>query len=143
MTQSGKLAGPAFESYMRIAKVVDYTYQSGFGFGFETDRGWVFLKYGKPNDVIEVEDEPSAPPYEIWFYNTFPATHQTNVRFLFYNPSLTRNGHELLHSTARGEVNNARWEVELYKDATLETPGVNETEMGDNVHRNARTYFQN
>jgi GWxTD domain-containing protein len=143
MTQSGKLAGPAFESYMRIAKVVDYTYQSGFGYGFETDRGWVFLKYGKPNDVIEVEDEPSAPPYEIWFYNTFPATHQTNVRFLFYNPSLTRNGHELLHSTARGEVNNARWEVELYKDATLETPGVNETEMGDNVHRNARTYFQN
>lgn len=142
-TQSGKFAGPAFHSYMKVARVVDDNYRSGFGYGFETDRGHVFLKYGKPDEVITVEDEPSAPPYEIWFYTTFPATHQNNVRFLFYNPSLTTNGFELLHSTARGEVNNARWEVDLYRDATQETPGVNEKEMGDNVHRNARTYFQN
>ena len=142
-TRGGKLAKPAFQNYMTVARVVDQTFASGFGYGFETDRGHVFLKYGQPNDVITVEDEPSAPPYEIWIYNDFPATHQTNVRFLFYNPSLTKNGFELLHSTARGEVNNARWEVELYRDATLETPGVNDTEMGDNVHRNARLYFQN
>lgn len=142
-TLAGKHAEVAFESYMDVAKLVDEMFRSGFGYGFETDRGHVFLKYGKPNDVITVEDEPSAPPYEIWFYNTFPATHQNNVRFLFYNPSLTRNGHELLHSTATGEVTNARWETELYRDATQETPGVNERVMGDNVHRNARTYFQN
>jgi len=139
---AGKHAEVAFGSYMQVAKLVDEMYRSGFGYGFETDRGHVFLKYGKPNDIITVEDEPSAPPYEIWFYNTFPATHQTNVRFLFYNPSLIKNGHELLHSTAIGEVNNARWETELYRDATQETPGVNEKVMGDNVHRNARTYFQ-
>lgn len=142
-TQAGNLAGPSFYSYMKVAKVVDENYTSGFGYGFESDRGHIFLKYGKPNEVIEVEDEPSAPPYEIWFYNSFPATHQTNVRFLFYNPSLTRNGHVLLHSTARGEVSNALWETQLYKDATLETPGVGEKVMGDNVHRNARTYFEN
>ena len=142
-TMAGKHAAVAFYGYMKVARTVDEMFRSGFGYGFETDRGHVFLKYGNPNDVITVEDEPSAPPYEIWFYNTFPATHQTNVRFLFYNPSLTKNGHELLHSTATGEVNNARWETELYRDATQETPGVNERVMGDNVHRNARTYFQN
>lgn len=141
--QSGKYAGPAFTTYMKVAKVVDETYRSGFGYGFETDRGHIFLKYGQPNDIITVEDEPSAPPYEIWFYNDFPATHQTNVKFLFYNPSLVRNGYELLHSNANGETKNPRWEIELYRDATLETPGVNETKMGDNVHRNARTYFEN
>jgi GWxTD domain-containing protein len=141
-TLAGKHAEVAYKSYMDVARLVDELFRSGFGYGFETDRGHVFLKYGKPNDVITVEDEPSAPPYEIWFYNTFPATHQTNVRFLFYNPSLVRNGHELLHSTANGEVSNARWETELYRDATQETPGVNERVMGDNVHRNARTYFQ-
>jgi GWxTD domain-containing protein len=139
----GRMAGPAFRSYMKVALVVDENYRSGFGYGFETDRGHTFLKYGKPDDVIEVEDEPSAPPYEIWFYNTFPATHQNNVRFLFYNPTLTRNGHRLLHSTAIGEVKNERWEVELYRDATLESPGVNDKVMGDNVHRNARKYFEN
>lgn len=140
--QSGKYAGVAFNTYMIVARAIDKIYMSGFGYGFETDRGHVFLKYGQPNEIVTVEDEPSAPPYEIWIYNDFPTTHQTNVRFLFYNPNLVKNGHELLHSTARGEVNNARWEVELYRDATLETPGVNEKVMGDNVHRNARTYFE-
>lgn len=140
--QAGKLAGPAFYSYMKVARVVDENYRSGFGYGFETDRGYVFLKYGKPDEVITVEDEPSAPPYEIWFYTTFPATHQTNVRFLFYNPSLVRNGFQLLHSTARGEKYNDRWEVILYQDATQEVPGVNSDVMGDNVYRNAREYFE-
>jgi GWxTD domain-containing protein len=141
--QAGKFADQAFASYMSVAKIVDKMYRSGFGYGFETDRGHVFLKYGRPDDIIEVEDEPSAPPYEIWFYNQFPATHQNNVRFLFYNPSLATNGFTLLHSTAIGEVRNDRWEVELYKDATLEAPAVDQKVMGDNVHRNARKYFEN
>jgi GWxTD domain-containing protein len=141
--QAGKFADQAFSSYMTVARAIDDMYRSGFGYGFETDRGHIFLKYGRPDDIIPVEDEPSAPPYEIWFYNTFPATHQNNVRFLFYNPSLAKNAYQLLHSTAIGEIKNERWEVELYRDATLETPGVNEKEMGDNVHRNARKYFEN
>ena len=142
VSQAGKLAGPAYISYMKVAKVVDENYRSGFGYGFETDRGYVFLKYGKPDEVITVEDEPTAPPYEIWFYTTFPATHQTNVRFLFYNPTLVRNGFQLLHSTARGEKYNDQWEVVLYQDATQETPGVGSDVMGDNVYRNAREYFE-
>lgn len=141
--QAGKFADQAFASYMSVAKIVDKMYRSGFGYGFETDRGHVFLKYGRPDDIIEVEDEPSAPPYEIWYYNQFPATHQNNVRFLFYNPSLATNAFTLLHSTAIGEVRNDRWEVELYKDATLEAPAVDQKVMGDNVHRNARKYFEN
>ncbi|MEO6130462.1 MAG: GWxTD domain-containing protein, partial [Saprospiraceae bacterium] len=139
---AGKYAQQAYDAYMKVAKVVDENYRSGFGYGFETDRGHIFLKYGKPDDIIDVEDEPSAPPYEIWFYSTFPTTHQNNVRFLFYNPSLARNGFTLLHSTAIGETKNEKWEIELYRDATLETPGVNATQMGDNVYRNARKYFE-
>jgi GWxTD domain-containing protein len=142
-SQAGKHADLAFSSYMNVAKIVDDQFRSGFGYGFETDRGHVFLKYGTPDDRISEESEPSAPPYEIWFYNEFPATHQTNVRFLFYNPSLSHNAYKLLHSTAIGEVYNSRWELELYRDATLETPGVNVKAMGENVNRNARRYFEN
>jgi GWxTD domain-containing protein len=140
--QGGKYAEKAFEAYMKVARVVDENYRSGFAYGFETDRGHIFLKYGKPDDVIPVEDEPSAPPYEIWFYTVFPATHQNDVRFLFYNPSLTRNGFELLHSTAIGEIRNEKWEIELYRDATLENHGVNDTAVGDNVYRVAKQYFE-
>jgi len=141
--RADKHADVAFASYMKVAKVVDYEYNSGFGYGFETDRGHIYLKYGKPDEIISEESEPSAPPYEIWFYTTFPATHQQNVRFLFYNPSLARNAYTILHSTARGEVYNPLWEKELYRDATLETPGVNDKEMPPNVYRKAREYFEN
>lgn len=135
----------AFNQYMAVAKAVDKSFFSGFGFGFETDRGRVFLKYGKPSDLIAVEEEPSAPPYEIWIYNSVPETEQTNVKFLFYNPSLGHNDYRLLHSTCRGEVNNPAWEVELYSKAPNERIGntIDARTMQDNFNRNARRYFEN
>ncbi len=107
-----------YDEYMAVARAVDKTYASGFGYGFESDRGYIFMKYGKPSDVITVEDEPDAPPYEIWSYNDFPKTQQSNVKFLFYNPTLATGQFELLHSTAKGETNNPRWEIQLYDFAT-------------------------
>jgi GWxTD domain-containing protein len=136
--------GAEYEAYMNVARKIDEKFESGFGHGFETDRGYVFMKYGAPNDVVTVETEPSAPPYEIWFYNQFPQTNQNNVKFLFYNPSLSTNGFVLLHSTARGEVNNPRWEVELYRNAPSETDGnqfIDNTRMKDNIGRQARRLF--
>ena len=67
-------AKAAYDAYMDVARAVDKTYDSGFGYGFESDRGFVFMKYGKPSDVTQVEDETDAPPYEIWSYNDFPKT---------------------------------------------------------------------
>lgn len=131
----------AYDDYMHVARAVDLKFNNGFGYGFETDRGYIFMKYGAPNDVVTVEDEPSAPPYEIWVYNQFLSTAQNNVKFLFYNPSLAMNGYKLLHSTARGEINNPRWEVELYKDSPNEFDGtdyVSGTRMQDNIGRRAR-----
>jgi GWxTD domain-containing protein len=134
----------AFDNYMEIARAIDNMYQSGFGYGFETDRGHIYLKYGQPDDIVEVEDEPSAPPYEIWIYNTLPVSNQSNVKFLFYNPSLGTNDFELLHSTAIGEIQNPRWEVILYGAVPNEIEGANyrdATRMQDNINRNARRYF--
>lgn len=134
----------AYTDYMDVAKAVDTKFAAGFGYGFEMDRGHIFLKYGMPSDIVEVEDEPSAPPYEIWVYYDFPKTNQSNVKFLFYNPSLAGNDYKLLHSTALGELNNPRWEVQLYGDAPGEISGDNAFDarrMQDNFHRNARNYF--
>lgn len=131
----------AYESYMEIARAVDEKFRSGFGFGFETDRGHIFMKYGAPSDAITVEDEPTAPPYEIWSYNQFPMTNQNNVKFLFYNPSLATNGYRLLHSTARGEISNPRWEVELYSSSPNDLEGnnfVDSSRIQDSMGRRAR-----
>jgi GWxTD domain-containing protein len=135
----------AYQQYMETAKAVEKRFHSGFRYGFETDRGRTFLKYGKPDDLVHVEDDPNAPPYEIWVYYNFPVTRQKNVKFMFYNPTLAGEDYIILHSNARGEINNPRWERELYRR------GAGEQYDGDNYHdatrmqrnnnRNARIFF--
>lgn len=135
----------AFDQYTKVAQAVNNTYASGFRYGFETDRGFYFLKYGKPNDIVTVESDPSAPPYEIWSYNEFPQTLQNNVKFIFYNPSLAPGDFVLLHSTARGELNNPRWERELYRNAQGQQDSdnfIDGTGMQDNFNRNAGRFFR-
>ncbi len=135
----------SYNEYMEVARAVDEMYKSGFGYGFETDRGVIFLKYGRPDDMMTVETDPSAPPYEMWLYNDFPKTNQTRVKFLFYNPSLATNDFRLLHSTAIGEWNNPQWEIELYRNAPDEIEGsdfISGTRMRDGYNRNARRLFE-
>ena len=98
----GSNAGEAYKAYHQVAMSVHERFYNSVGFGTETDRGFIFLKYGKPNDMIVVEDDTSAPPYQIWRYNFIDATKQNNVKFLFFNRSLVTNDFELLHSTCRG-----------------------------------------
>lgn len=135
----------AYQKYMEVARAIDKQFHSGFRHGFETDRGFIYLKYGQPNDIVTSEIEPSAPPYEIWSYNEFPFTKQNNVRFVFYNPSLAPGNFQLLHSNAIGEVNNPQWQQELYRDAPNEIMGndyFQGTEMQDNFNRNANRIFR-
>ena len=132
-----------YDQYMEVAKAVDKMYDGGFGYGFESDRGFIYMKYGRPDDMISVDTDPSAPPYEIWVYNDFPKTRQSNVKFLFYEPGLATD-YQLLHSTARGEINNTQWQLELYKNAPNEIQGQNyidATQMQDNFNRHASRYF--
>jgi len=138
----------AYFDYIKMAGQVHEKFKSGFRYGFETDRGRMFIRYGQPNDIVHIEDDPNAPPYEIWVYYDFPKTRQKNVKFLFYNPGLAGEDFVLLHSTARGEINNKRWERDLYAKQV----GAQEQFSGDNAHdsvemrrnfnRNARVYFE-
>lgn len=136
--------GDAYREYMQMVAYVDKKFHAAFGRGFESDRGHILLKYGLPDDMIAVDDEPSAPPYEIWVYHSFPATRQTNVRFLFYNPSLAGGDYRLLHSTATGELRNPRWQQQLYGRAITEQNAgdfIDARDVRDNFHRRAMEYF--
>jgi GWxTD domain-containing protein len=133
-----------YEDYMEVARAVDQMYQSGFRHGFETDRGYIYLKYGQPDDMIRNEAEPSAPPYEIWSYNTVERTNQNNVRFIFYNPSLAADDFILLHSDVIGERQNPQWQMELYRDSPNEFPQdfFMGTDVRDNMGRQSRQLLE-
>ncbi|MEZ5049178.1 MAG: GWxTD domain-containing protein [Saprospiraceae bacterium] len=138
-----KQAVHQFKEYMKVAEAVDKEFYETVGYGFQSDRGYIFLKYGKPNKTILIEDDPIAPPYEIWFYSYLPFTKQTDVRFIFYSPSKVNNKFELLHSTCRGEINNPQWELKLYSNAPEDHigVGVDATGVKDNFNRMAKRIF--
>jgi hypothetical protein len=75
------------------------------------------LQYGEPNDVVTRVNEPGAFPYEIWQYYTLP-DGQSNVRFIFYEPTLVTNNYRLLHSNAIGELQEPRWKMLVYAKTT-------------------------
>lgn len=134
----------AYQKFMELAAAVDAKFRSGFRYGFESDRGRAFMRFGRPDDLIHVEDDPGAVPYEIWIYYNFPSTKQKNVKFLFYNPSLAGEDYILLHSNARGEVSNPRWERVLYSRTGTEYTDDNysdATSLERNFGRNAKAYF--
>lgn len=133
----------SFDQYMEVAKAVDKEYYSNVGYGFQTHRGYIFLKHGKPNNVLSIDNEPDSPPYEIWYYNKIMTTNQTNVRFLFWNESLAHNDYWLLHSTCYGERNNPAWETQLYDSVPDDKIGntVDGTEVKKGINRQAKLYF--
>lgn len=109
----------AFAEFSKLVKDVDKAYYDGFGYGFESDRGRIHLRYGLPNDRVKVEDEQFAYPYEIWVYEDLPNLGSGAIKFLFYNKTRAGENFVLLHSNARGERFDRNWKEKLFKDDTL------------------------
>jgi GWxTD domain-containing protein len=73
--------------------------------GWETDRGRVYLQYGKPSEIERFPNQIDTKPYEIWHYNDI----QGGVIFVFAD--LTNfSDYQLIHSTARGELRDDNWQ---------------------------------
>lgn len=58
-----------YDKYMEVVRVVDNMYNFGFCYGFEIDRGYVYMKYGQLSDIFCNENEFFVLLYEIWLYN--------------------------------------------------------------------------
>ena len=109
----------AWVTYMKEVKKVNKIYPCAGQPGYMSDRGRVYLQYGAPSAAQQVTYEPDSYPYEIWQYyrlqNTSTNQYQTNKKFVFYNPTLDGKCFTLLHSDARGEIRNDRWQIDLKK----------------------------
>lgn len=101
--------------YVRVKETVEL-FSSKIMRGYETERGRVYLQYGQPNSRTQVTNEPSAYPYEIWWYYEYKG--QRNIRFVFYNPDMITNDYQLLHSEALGEPYDPQWRLILFSRTT-------------------------
>ena len=109
--------GKAWKEFSAKITEVNKLYNTSNTPGYETERGFIYLRYGAPTDVITVENEPGTLPYEIWQYNTIREMNHKELPdalFLFYRPNQMTSDFRLLHSTVTGEIQNAGWRSLLY-----------------------------
>lgn len=97
----------AFMQYEEELKKANDIFGTSTRYGFETDRGRVYLQYGPPNTIQDVANDADALPYQVWNYYDLPK--QKNVVFVFYARDRSTNNYELIHSTARGERSDPKW----------------------------------
>jgi len=103
----------AWMNYLQRVKEANYNFKTVSVAGYRSERGRVYLQYGKPNVIAESHNEPAAFPYEIWHYYQINGQH--DKKFVFYTRDIATNDFQLLHSDLVGELANYHWQRELYR----------------------------
>jgi GWxTD domain-containing protein len=126
----------AWKDFSARITEINKLFNSGNTPGYETERGYIYMRYGAPTDIITVENEQGALPYEVWQYNTLTLLSKKDVPnavFLFYKPNQMTSDYRLLHSTVENEIQNLSWRATLYTNA----------QGGDNSNSRAEQYLGN
>lgn len=131
----------AWVMYNTEVQKVNKTFGTQTKRGYDTDRGRVYLQYGAPNQRTESTYEPSAYPYEIWHYYKLPG--QSNRKFVFYNPDLVTNDYQLLHSDAKGEINDPRWELRIHERGNNQVRSIDTQKPRENMGSRSSDSFRN
>ncbi len=132
-----------FDDYLAAVHRVNMSFKTSSYPGYRTDRGIVFLKYGMPDKIMESPNEPNAYPYEIWYY--YEVAHQRNIRFVFMAKDHAANDYMLIHSNMIGEIQNPRWQMEIYSRLGLGNTeqGVDQTEFNEGWGSRASDFYNN
>lgn len=130
----------AWLAYRKEVIKVNQLYGCRVQKGYETDRGYVFLKYGPPNTMMDRFNEMDSYPYTIWHY--YRAGKYTNRRFVFYQPDLISSCLQLLHSEVPGEMQNPRWNQILH-GRNVASPNVDPAQVGTQSGERSDEFFAN
>ncbi len=106
-----------WEEYSQKVKEVNKQFSVSGVPGYETERGLIYLKYGKPDEMVEVQNEQGVQPYEIWTYNVLPQQSSGGM-IMFYRPGFMIGDYRILHSNIKGEIRNTNWRSVLYQTGT-------------------------
>ena len=93
--------------YEKLVAEVNRIYGCRIKRGYDTDRGYVHLKYGPPNTIMDQANDADGVPYQIWHY--YRAGRYSDKRFVFYLPDRVTGCYELLHSEVPGEIKTPNW----------------------------------
>lgn len=127
-------------AYKKEVEIADQEFGYGGVKGYQTERGRVYLQYGKPNARQKVPYEPNTYPYSIWQY--YKLNGLTNRKFVFYSPSMEMLGYKLLHTNVPGEIQNPNWEAEL-ENKTVNRGNTYELNQGEVINSRAKDLFDN
>lgn len=132
-------------AYYEQVKIVNKTFKCGKQKGYYTDRGRMYLQYGKPDQRVQQPSEPYSYPYEIWqYYRIYDNTNgqfYNNKRCVFVNKNIADDCYTLIHSEIRGEQYNDRWRFEISKRET--NPNIDATKPSTQPGNNYEEFFNN
>ncbi len=97
----------AWERYLQAVNYVNKKFGCRNKPGYQSDQGYIYLRYGAPNTVVDRANSTSALPYMIWHY--YRAGRYSDRRFVFYQPERSTTCWTLLTSDMPGELNNNTW----------------------------------
>lgn len=142
-TRSPMTPNDAFQEYLAAVRRVNMSFGTTAAPGYRTDRGYVFLKYGEPDQIVDQVDEPGAYPYQIWHYYTIANQH--NKKFVFMTKDRSTNDYQLIHSDVVGELNNYRWKLEVYSRIYGEhyDEGIDQTDYEEGWGKHAGDFYDN
>ena len=91
--------------YLQRVLTANHRYKTYTKEGWRTDQGRIFILYGESDEIERFTNSTDSKPYEIWNYHQI----EGGVKFVFID--LTGfNEYTLVHSTKRGEIQDASWE---------------------------------
>jgi GWxTD domain-containing protein len=98
--------------YLQRVRTANQRYKTYSKEGWRSDQGRVLILYGEPDEIQRFTNSTDSKPYEIWNFNQL----EGGVQFVFID--LTGfNEYILVHSTKRGEIQDASWEQLLNRDS--------------------------
>lgn len=131
----------AYNEYELQLIEVNKAFGMSFKYGFETDRGRVYLQYGAPNSINKSKQGGDMLPYEIWDY--YSIGNQKNIKFIFYSKDRSTNEYQLASTNKRGEVSDPNWMSKIQNipsNKDFEKSGYNKN-YGNQLDRDMNTFI--
>lgn len=98
-------------AYFKRVNETNKMFKEAYTEGWKTDRGRIFIIYGKPDDVEKYPFESQTKSYEIWKYNSVEGGGEC----AFVEIQQATGVYKLVHSTFRNELKNQDWKNEIDK----------------------------
>jgi len=92
-----------YDAFAARIREADQKFKSGFESGINSDRGRLYIRYGKPDEMEYHPADPNYPAHEDWFYYK-----EGGIQFIFSDISGIGK-YELIYSSTEDEAGDPNW----------------------------------